>query len=81
MIVTAVHRLTGRPWIFASGSLEGAPLRIGDTIIALGPRSGPTSARIETIELHNAPGRVTIAVSDEFVDVIRPGVVIVKPVD
>lgn len=75
LVVEAVHRLSGRPWVFVSGSLEGAPLGIGD-LVTIESDHGTLAATVETVELHGRPGLVTIAVAEDLGSAVKPGSVI-----
>lgn len=79
MVVRAVHRVSGRPWIFVSGPLDGSPLRVGDTVTVEGPDGGVDRGSIETIDLHSPDGLVTFALPAQLADVVKVGAVISKP--
>ncbi|GAA2709530.1 hypothetical protein ACFY2R_01540 [Micromonospora olivasterospora] len=79
LVVDAVHRLSGRPWVFASGVLEGAPLRIGDRV-TIESDQATLAATVETVELHGRPGLVTIAVAGDLAYAVKPGSVISRRV-
>lgn len=77
LTVERVDSLSRRPsMVFVTGRLEGEPLRIGDSLII----DGATSAEIRSIEMHTAPGVVTVALDASVKPLIRGGVVLSRPV-
>ncbi|MFG1953050.1 hypothetical protein [Micromonospora sp. NPDC048830] len=75
LVVEAVHRLSGRSWVFATGALEGAPLRIRDAVTIESDQGG-LAGTVEAVELHNRPGLVTIAITSDLAHAVKPGFVI-----
>jgi translation elongation factor EF-Tu-like GTPase len=78
LVVEIVHRIPGRPWVFATGRLEGGVLRIGDELVVQNSNVPGTAAAIRSIELHSSPGKTTVAVDAEFVDSLWPGTVLTR---
>jgi len=78
LIVERVFRLSSRPWLLVTGRLEGDPLHIGDRIAVNVTGQPSVPAMIRSIEMHNAPGTITIAVDAELEAVITVGTSIVR---
>jgi hypothetical protein len=77
LTVERVDSLLRRPSVvFVTGRLEGEPLHIGDSVTINDDAAGATSAEIRSIEMHTAPGTVTIALDADLKPLIRGGVVI-----
>ena len=77
LTVERVDSLSRRPsMVFVTGRLEGEPLHVGDSVIINDDAAGATSAEIRSIEMHTAPGTVTIALDANLKPLIRGGVVI-----
>jgi hypothetical protein len=80
LIVERVASVWRRPWVMATGRLEGGPLRAGDTIsISYGEHPVAVTV-IRSIEVHGPAGMVTIAVDREHEALLGPGAVISKAV-
>ena len=76
LVVEAVHRFSGRPWIFVTGRLDGGAVRIGDRLLVTYRDLAPVAAVIRTIEMHAPAGRTTIALDAEFGDRLGEGAVL-----
>ncbi len=76
MLVERIDTLNSRSqWIFVTGTLTGEPVSIGDTL-SVRHANGPVAATIRTIEMHNLPGKTTIALDADLKPVVMPGTVI-----
>ncbi len=76
LVVERVDALNSRPqWVFVTGTLSGKPVSIGDTLV-IRHAEGPTEATIRTIEMHNPPGKTTIALDSGLKPIIMAGTVI-----
>ncbi|MEV6301414.1 hypothetical protein AB0M02_18535 [Actinoplanes sp. NPDC051861] len=74
LTVERVHRLSSRPWILVTGTLEGDALSIGDELtVAHGIR-----AVVRSIELHTASAKTTVAVDADLADAVREGAVLTR---
>ena len=81
LTVERVDSLARRPsMVFVTGRLQGEPLHIGDSVVINDGASGATRAEIRSIEIHTAPGTVTIALDADLKPLIRDGVVISRSV-
>lgn len=76
MVVEFVHRISNRPWIFVSGRLEGAELRVGDQVQVRVPGGPNLPATVKTIELHGPPGITTLGLDDPLIDLVKVGSII-----
>ncbi len=76
LVVEAVHKLSGRPWIFVSGTLEGGVVRIGDPVVVRTGTGPDVETAVRTIELHGPPGKTTIALDESLAGVVEPGIVL-----
>lgn len=78
LIVENVHRMPSRPWIFVTGRLEGDALRIGDELLVTRAGDPAASVIVQSIELHGAPAKTTVAVEGASADTIRAGTVLTR---
>jgi hypothetical protein len=78
LIVEAVHRISGRPWVFVTGLLEGDDLRLGDEMTVAHGDVNVAFAVVRSIELHGPPGKTTIAVDVDHADTLRDGAVLIR---
>jgi hypothetical protein len=78
-----VHRRKRAPHLeppmgFVTGRLEGGDLRFGDEMTVTYGDARVASAVVRSIELHNAPGKTTIAVDADLADALRDGAVLIR---
>ena len=78
LIVENVHRIASRPWTFLTGRLEGEALRIGDRLGLAGPDGPAEPVVVQSIELHGAPAKTTVAVEGASAAVIQVGTVLTR---
>jgi hypothetical protein len=79
LTVERVHTLSGRQRLLVTGRLIGVPLRPGDEItIGDGDRAA-TRTVVRSVEMHSAPGTVTIALDAALASSVSAGTVITRP--
>lgn len=78
LTVENVHRMSSRPWVFVTGQLEGAPLRIGDELTVTHGGDTVAGVVVRSIELHATAGRTTVAVDAADTELITEGVVLTR---
>lgn len=76
LTVERTFKLSGRPWLLVTGTLEGEPLHIGDQVTVHGAGRQSVETVVRSIEMHSAPGTTTIAVDVALDEQIRPGSVV-----
>ena len=77
LTVERVDTISRRPSrIFVTGTLEGGPLHIGDSVVIDDVDRAATHTVIRSIEVHTAPGRATITLDAALKAFVRSGVVI-----
>jgi hypothetical protein len=79
LTVERVHMLSGRQRLLVTGRLIGGPLRPGDQV-TIGHRDRVAMrAVVRSVEIHSAPGTVTIALDASVASSISAGTVITQP--
>jgi len=78
LIVDNVHRMSSRPWTFLTGRLEGDALRIGDRLGVAGADGPGEPVVVQSVELHGAPAKTTVAVEGTSAATIQAGTVLTK---
>ena len=78
LVVEAVHRISGRPWILVTGVLEGGVLHVGDHVVVRSGNGKEAGAVVRSIELHGPPGRTTVALDEGLASNVGPGTDIVS---
>jgi len=77
LTVERVDTISRRPsMVFVTGTLEGGPLHIGDSVVIDDIDRAATHTVIRSVEVHTAPGKSTIALDAALKPLIRSGVVI-----
>jgi hypothetical protein len=72
-VVEAIHRLSGRPWVFLTGRLLEGALDKGDTVTVHTEGRPQSSTQVTTVEFHARPGAISIGVPESSADLIAVG--------
>lgn len=61
-VVSAVHRLSGRPWVAVSGRFLKGALKQGDVVVIHTSGKPEMTTEVTLIEFHPTPGTATIGI-------------------